>query len=109
MKGIRVGLCALVAFAVLAGWFGRRTWQTRNRSRAAVRADPHVHHVVAALAMVFMEGALALHGAAAVVLAPHAPQAAAFADQVHELRDGRLCEYRPDHGLEHAGSLQPGS
>lgn len=47
--------------------------------------------------------------AAAVVLATHDPQAAAFADQVHELRDGRLCEYRPDHGLEHAGSLQPGS
>jgi hypothetical protein len=55
----------VVAFAVLAGWFGRRAWQTRNLSRAAVRADPHVHHVVAALAMVFMEGALALHGAAA--------------------------------------------
>jgi putative ABC transport system ATP-binding protein len=47
--------------------------------------------------------------AAAVVLATHDPQAAAFADQVHELRDGRLCEYRPDHGLEPAGSLQPGS
>jgi putative ABC transport system ATP-binding protein len=47
--------------------------------------------------------------AAAVVLATHDPQAAAFADQVHELRDGRLCEYRPDHGLEHVGSLQPGS
>jgi putative ABC transport system ATP-binding protein len=45
---------------------------------------------------------------AAVVLATHDPQAAAFADQVHELRDGRLCEYRPDHGLEPAGSLPPG-
>jgi ABC-type lipoprotein export system ATPase subunit len=33
----------------------------------------------------------------AVVLASHDPQAAAFADQVHELRDGRLEEYRPDH------------
>ncbi len=47
--------------------------------------------------------------AAAVVLATHDPLAAAFADQVHELRDGRLCEYRPDHGLEPAGSVQPGS
>ena len=47
--------------------------------------------------------------AAAVVLATHDPQAAAFADQVHELRDGRLCEYRPDHGLEPVGLLQPGS
>jgi putative ABC transport system ATP-binding protein len=33
----------------------------------------------------------------ALVLATHDPQAAAFADQVHELRDGRLIEYRPDH------------
>jgi putative ABC transport system ATP-binding protein len=46
--------------------------------------------------------------AAAVVLATHDPLAAAFADQVHELRDGRLCEYRADHGLEPAGSLPPG-
>jgi putative ABC transport system ATP-binding protein len=36
---------------------------------------------------------------AAVLLASHDPQAAAFADQVHELRDGRLEEYRPDHAL----------
>jgi putative ABC transport system ATP-binding protein len=34
---------------------------------------------------------------AAVVLATHDPQAATFADQVHELRDGQLCEYQPDH------------
>jgi putative ABC transport system ATP-binding protein len=34
---------------------------------------------------------------AAVVLATHDPLAAAFADQVHELRDGRLGEYTPDH------------
>ncbi len=33
---------------------------------------------------------------AAVVLASHDPQAAAFADQVHELRDGRLAQYTPD-------------
>jgi putative ABC transport system ATP-binding protein len=44
---------------------------------------------------------------AAVVLATHDPQAAAFADQVHELRDGRLCEYRPDHILVPSGSSQP--
>jgi putative ABC transport system ATP-binding protein len=36
---------------------------------------------------------------AAVVLATHDPLAAAFADQVRELRDGRLHEYRPDHGV----------
>jgi putative ABC transport system ATP-binding protein len=41
--------------------------------------------------------------AAAVVLATHDPQAATFADQVHELRDGRLCEYRPDHVLVPSG------
>jgi putative ABC transport system ATP-binding protein len=32
-----------------------------------------------------------------IVLATHDPQAAGFADQVHELRDGRLGQYRPDH------------
>ena len=31
-----------------------------------------------------------------VLLATHDPQAAAFADRVYELRDGRLREYRPD-------------
>ncbi len=36
---------------------------------------------------------------AAIVLATHDPQAAEFADQVHELRDGRLKEYKPDHIL----------
>jgi putative ABC transport system ATP-binding protein len=36
---------------------------------------------------------------AAVLLATHDPQAAAFADQVHELRDGRLEGYRPEHLL----------
>ncbi len=36
---------------------------------------------------------------AAIVLATHDPQAAGFADQVHELRDGHLGEYRPDHVL----------
>lgn len=45
---------------------------------------------------------------AGVVLATHDPQAAAFADQVHELRDGRLCEYRPDqHMLVPSGSSRP--
>jgi putative ABC transport system ATP-binding protein len=33
----------------------------------------------------------------ALLLATHDPQSAYFADQVHELRDGRLTEYRPDH------------
>lgn len=44
---------------------------------------------------------------AAVVLATHDPQAAAFADQVHELRDGQLQEYQPDHVLVPAGSPCP--
>jgi putative ABC transport system ATP-binding protein len=35
----------------------------------------------------------------AVLLATHDPQAAAYADRVHELRDGRLESYRPDTGL----------
>jgi putative ABC transport system ATP-binding protein len=43
---------------------------------------------------------------AAVLLASHDPQAAAFADQVHELRDGRLEEYRPDHALLTATPLE---
>jgi putative ABC transport system ATP-binding protein len=34
---------------------------------------------------------------AAIVLATHDPRAAGYADQVHELRDGRLQEYTPDH------------
>jgi putative ABC transport system ATP-binding protein len=42
--------------------------------------------------------------AAAVVLATHDPQAAVFADQVHELRDGRLQAYRPEPMLVSAGS-----
>ena len=33
----------------------------------------------------------------ALLLATHDPQSAAFADQVHELRDGRLEAYTPDH------------
>jgi len=32
----------------------------------------------------------------AVLLATHDPEAATFADQVHELRDGRLHDYRPE-------------
>jgi ABC-type lipoprotein export system ATPase subunit len=32
-----------------------------------------------------------------LVLATHDPQAAAFADQVYELRDGRLGDYVPVH------------
>jgi putative ABC transport system ATP-binding protein len=42
---------------------------------------------------------------AAIVLATHDPLAAGYADQVHELRDGRLGEYLPDHGLAPAFSL----
>lgn len=33
----------------------------------------------------------------AIVLATHDPQVAGFADQVYELRDGRLGEYEPEH------------
>ena len=43
---------------------------------------------------------------AAVVLATHDPQAAAYADQVHELRDGRLGEYRPEGVLVPFDSLE---
>ncbi len=46
---------------------------------------------------------------AAVLLATHDPQAAAFADQVHELRDGCLVEYRPDHEPAESGVLQEGT
>jgi putative ABC transport system ATP-binding protein len=42
---------------------------------------------------------------AAVLLATHDPQAASFADQVHELRDGHLREYQPDHVLLPTASL----
>jgi putative ABC transport system ATP-binding protein len=43
---------------------------------------------------------------AALLLATHDPQAAAFAGQVHELRDGRLREYQPAHVLVPANSLR---
>lgn len=33
----------------------------------------------------------------ALLLATHDPQVAYFADRAHELRDGRLTEYQPDH------------
>jgi putative ABC transport system ATP-binding protein len=36
----------------------------------------------------------------AVLLVTHDPRAAAFADQVHALRDGRLVEYEPDRVYE---------
>jgi putative ABC transport system ATP-binding protein len=39
----------------------------------------------------------------AVLLATHDPQAVAFADRVHELRDGQLHEYCPDEVYLHAG------
>ncbi len=41
---------------------------------------------------------------ASLVLATHDPQAARFAAQVHELRDGHLQEYRPGHVLVPADS-----
>jgi putative ABC transport system ATP-binding protein len=44
---------------------------------------------------------------AAVVLATHDPQAAAFADQVHELRDGRLQEYEMDGCPTHPRPVRP--
>jgi putative ABC transport system ATP-binding protein len=42
---------------------------------------------------------LCLERGMAVVLATHDPQGAAFADRAHELRDGRLREYQPDHAV----------
>jgi putative ABC transport system ATP-binding protein len=36
---------------------------------------------------------------AAVLLVTHDPQATAFADRVHALRDGRLVDYEPDEVL----------
>jgi putative ABC transport system ATP-binding protein len=41
----------------------------------------------------------------ALVLATHDPQAAAFADQVHELRDGRLGPYAPEQLPAVSGSM----
>jgi putative ABC transport system ATP-binding protein len=52
-----------------------------------------------------LQGLCELRGAA-VVLATHDPQAAVFADQVHELRDGKLQAYQPDHALHAPGSLR---
>jgi putative ABC transport system ATP-binding protein len=45
----------------------------------------------------------------ALLLATHDPQAAAYADQVHELRDGRLGEYVPDHAAAPDEPLRPAS
>ena len=39
----------------------------------------------------------------AMLLATHDPQAVAFADRVHELRDGRLHEYTPNELYLHTG------
>lgn len=36
---------------------------------------------------------------AAVLLVTHDPRAAAYADRVHALQDGRLVEYEPDHAV----------
>jgi putative ABC transport system ATP-binding protein len=45
----------------------------------------------------------------ALLLATHDPQAVHFADHVHELRDGRLTEYRPDHMSAPVGSSPEGA
>jgi putative ABC transport system ATP-binding protein len=45
---------------------------------------------------------------AVIVLATHDPQAAGFADQVHELRDGRLGRYEPEHVPVAASGSTPG-
>jgi putative ABC transport system ATP-binding protein len=45
----------------------------------------------------------------ALLLATHDPQAAAFADHVHELRDGRLGPYTPDQGSAADESPAPGA
>jgi putative ABC transport system ATP-binding protein len=42
----------------------------------------------------------------AVLLVTHDPQAAAFADRAHSLRDGRLEEYEPDELLMAAGAAR---
>jgi hypothetical protein len=54
----------LVVFVGLAGWFGARVWHARASAPggrpAAARVIPHVHHLVAALAMVFMAALIPL-------------------------------------------------
>jgi putative ABC transport system ATP-binding protein len=45
----------------------------------------------------------------ALLLATHDPQAVHFADRVHELCDGRLTEYRPDHMSAPVGSSPEGA
>jgi putative ABC transport system ATP-binding protein len=42
-----------------------------------------------------------------VLLATHDPQAAMFSDRVHELRDGRLVQYRPEYTLTPTMTPQP--
>jgi putative ABC transport system ATP-binding protein len=44
----------------------------------------------------------------ALLLATHDPEAAAFADEVHELRDGRLGDYRPEDVAVPAALLRHG-
>jgi len=41
---------------------------------------------------------------AAVLLVTHDPRAAAYADRVHALQDGRLVEYEPDHAVARASA-----
>lgn len=49
--------------------------------------------------------ALCVESQVAIVLATHDPQVAAFADQVHELRDGRLMHYTPPELVERPESV----
>jgi ABC-type lipoprotein export system ATPase subunit len=39
-----------------------------------------------------------------VLLVTHDPRAAAYADRVHALQDGRLVEYEPDHAVARASA-----
>jgi putative ABC transport system ATP-binding protein len=52
---------------------------------------------------------LCVERGAAMLLATHDPLAAGFADRVHELRDGRLQEYSPEHVVVATGSLRGGA
>lgn len=52
---------------------------------------------------------LCVERGAALLLVTHDPLALGFADRVHELRDGRLRDYRPDNVLVAPGSLRGGA
>ena len=52
---------------------------------------------------------LCVRRGAALLLVTHDPLALGFADEVHELHDGRLREYSPDNVLVAPGSLRGGA